>query len=51
MSISEQFEKIKEEMCDEFCKYPCMTTPEGKEDDWLHNDEESPCFRCPLNNL
>ena len=50
-SISEILEKTKEEMCDNFCKYPCMEPPKGKDKDWLFEDENSPCNKCPLNNL
>lgn len=45
------FERIKEEMCDKFCKYPLMPTPEGKDDEWLITDDDSPCNNCPLNRL
>ena len=50
-TISLWFEKIKEEMCDKFCKYPEMPTPEGKDDCWLYEDDDSPCNRCPLMRL
>lgn len=50
MTISEQIEKVKEEMCDKYCKYPEMTPPDGKDSDWLYEDN-SPCTRCPLNRL
>ena len=51
MSISEQIEKVKEKMCDSYCKYPCMAPPEGKDEDWLYMDEDSPCNSCPLCDL
>lgn len=51
MTISEQLEKAKEQMCDKYCKYPCMTPPEGKDENWLCEDEDSPCHECPLNKL
>ena len=50
MTINEQLQKMLEQMCDEYCKYPNMTPPEGKDDNWLYEDG-SPCEKCPLNNL
>ena len=47
-TITEQLDKIKEDICDHYCKYPEM---DGKEDDWLLMDEDSPCKNCPLNNI
>lgn len=49
MSIQEQLEQVKFEICDKYCKYP---TEEGHEDnpDWLF-EEGSPCDNCPLNKL
>ena len=51
MTVSEQFEKLKEKMCSEYCKYPTMEIPEGKDEDWLIEDDDSPCNTCPLNKL
>lgn len=51
MTVTESIEKIKEKMCDDYCKYRNMPIPEGKEEDWMLTDEESPCFNCPLNEL
>jgi hypothetical protein len=50
MSITEQIEKVKEEMCSSYCKYPDQEIPEGKTEDWLF-EEGSPCENCPLNKL
>ena len=50
MTISEQIESIKERVCDCICKYTVMPIPEGKNDDWLF-DDDSPCKDCPLNDL
>ena len=50
-SISKIIEETKEVMCNEYCKWPCMEIPEGKTEDWLYVDDESPCIKCPLNNL
>lgn len=45
-TITEQFEKIKEEMCDHYCKYVA---------DWDEDDGDiwdSPiCDECPMNKL
>lgn len=43
-------EAVQQEMCDNFCKYPEMQPPEGKDENWLVEDG-SPCEKCPLNNL
>ncbi len=50
MRIIEQLENIKEKMCEDYCKYPLMEIPEGKDENWLWTDG-SPCEKCPLNNL
>ncbi len=50
-TISQQFEDIIQEMCDKYCKWPCEPIPEGKGEDWLIEDPESPCNSCPLNRL
>lgn len=50
-TITSMFEKIAEEMCDKFCRYTHEGAPHGKPDDWLIEDEESPCRECPLNIL
>lgn len=51
MSITEILKKTKESICNDYCKYPNMPIPEGKDDDWLLCDKDSPCNKCPLNNL
>lgn len=50
-SVSEILEEVKAEMCNDFCKYTAQEPPEGKDEDWLVNDDESPCGICPLNRL
>ncbi len=50
MSITEQIEKVREEMCSSYCKYPEQEIHEGKTVDWLF-EEGSPCENCPLNKL
>ena len=43
--------EVNQEICDGYCKYPNMPIPEGKDEDWLINDEDSPCISCPFNKL
>lgn len=50
-SITEQIEEICDEICDHYCKYPYEPIPEGKTEDWLFTDDDSPCVNCPLNRL
>lgn len=50
-SISEQLEEVKNKMCDQYCRFPSMDPPEGKDADWLICDEYSPCNNCSLNQL
>lgn len=49
-SISEILTETVEAMCSNYCKYPDMPVPEGKNEDWLSEDG-SPCETCPLNRL
>lgn len=51
MSITEQIEDIKQRMCDKYCIYSHQPIPEGKDEDWLYEDDDSPCSTCPLNEL
>lgn len=52
MTITEQFEAIKEKMCGGYCKYPDVAkeaigdTDEAQE--WL---QDNFCNNCPLNEL
>lgn len=50
-SITEQIEEVCEEICNHYCKYPYEPIPEGKDEDWLCCDPDSPCQSCPLNRL
>lgn len=50
-SISQLLEEAKEEICNHYCKYPYEPIPEGKDEDWLWTDPESPCQHCPLDRL
>lgn len=50
-SITAVLEQTKEEMCNNYCKYPNQPAPDGKTEDWLYEDDDSPCQSCPLNKL
>ena len=50
-TITEQIEDICGEICDNYCKYPNMPIPDGKTEDWLFTDDDSPCVNCPLSRL
>ena len=50
-SITETIEEVKEDMCSHYCRYPFEPIPEGRTEDWLLEDEDSPCQKCPLNRL
>ena len=39
LSIVQQIEQIKEEMCDKYCRYPLEPIPEGKDEDWLFEED------------
>ena len=51
-SISEQFEEIKEEMCDKYCKFTELSLETHKDPDeaneWLMRQY---CENCPLTRL
>ena len=50
-SITDIIEQVKEDMCDKYCRYTHEPTPEGKDADWLFDDDDFPCKECPLNRL
>ena len=50
-TVAQIMEEVIEEMCDHYCKWPNEPIPEGKSEDWLINDDDSPCNDCPLNRL
>ena len=50
-TITQQIEDICGEICDNYCKYPCQPIPDGKDEDWLMTDDDSPCVNCPLSRL
>lgn len=43
--------QIIEDVCNDICRYTYMNPPTGKDDNWLTEDDDSPCNRCPLNRL
>lgn len=45
-TVTDIFEQIKEEICDEYCKYPGIVEDQ---EDLLKKD--GPCSKCPLNKL
>lgn len=45
-SIIEIIEEVKEDICDKYCKYPSMYTP----DEWEDKIDEL-CGECPLSRL
>lgn len=49
VSIAEQIENIKEEMCDNYCKMPYRYSS----NEWVEvaYSKDSPCISCPLNRL
>ena len=49
VSIAEQIENIKEEMCDNYCKMPYRYSANEWEEVFCSAD--SPCNNCPLNKL
>ncbi len=51
LSIVETLELVETEICDSYCKFPTMTPPEGKDENWLTEDKDSPCNSCPLRRL
>ncbi len=51
MTITQQIERIKEEICNKYCKWPEKEPPEGKTEEWLYEDEDGPCNSCPFNQL
>lgn len=50
--LNEQIEAAKIKFCDELCIYTHNAIPEGKDEDWLINDDDSPCNTiCPFSEL
>ena len=50
-TITQMIEEVAEEICNNYCKWPEKASEEGRPDDWLTEDPESPCQNCPLNRL
>ena len=50
-TISEIIEKVKADMCDHYCIYTHQPLPDGRSEDWLLEDDDSPCKKCPLLRL
>ena len=44
--ISNELEKVKSEMCDNYCKHPVNHTSE----EW-ENVQDDICYQCPLSRL
>ena len=47
--LQETIEKVMNEMCDNYCKYPEKYTKE--EWDEIAFNDDSPCINCPLTRL
>ena len=47
-SISEILEEVKEQMCDDYCRYPRDWDEEGEGMELIYSDI---CTNCPLNRL
>lgn len=45
-TVTDILEEIKQEMCDEYCKYPTLV--DNIEDLFA---DDSPCMKCPLTRL
>lgn len=51
-TITQELEDICNQMCDSYCRYTCLVEPpEGKDENWLTEDDDSPCNTCPLSRL
>lgn len=50
-TVKEIIDDVIDDMCNNYCKYPNMPIPEGKDADWLVEGKDSPCQNCPLNRL
>lgn len=45
-TVTDILEEIKQEMCDDYCKYPTLV--DDREDLFA---DDSPCMKCPLTRL
>ena len=50
-TVTEIIEKAGEDICMHYCKWPDKAAAEGRDEDWLTTDPESPCETCPLRPL
>lgn len=50
-TVIKLLEDIASEFCDKYCKYTSAPVPEGKTENWLYEDENSPCNSCPINKM
>ena len=48
MTIPAQLEKITNEMCDKYCKFPDQASKESKDEDYLFRTY---CDKCPMQKL
>lgn len=48
MSVTEMIEKVKEDMCNDYCKYP---NEWDEEEQGMDLCDSEVCANCPLNNL
>lgn len=54
MTITEQFESIKQRICDKYCKYPQIVHEQWLKEEIEDRDEylyKTHCESCPLNEL
>lgn len=52
MTVTQQLEKVKEDICDNYCKYPEKYLEKIKDPDKAMNEMwEHICENCPLNKL
>lgn len=49
VSITEQIESIKRDMCDNYCKIPYQYSVNEWES--IQYSDDNPCCNCPLNKL
>ena len=50
-TITQIIEDVCNDICKDVCRYTYLNPPTGKDDDWLTEDDDSPCNVCPLNRL
>ena len=48
MSVTEMIEKVKEDICNDYCKYP---NEWDEEEQGVELCDSEVCASCPLNNL